>query len=204
MLELIQGEGGVVPLDKEVVSTTAELCAQRDILLIVDEVQTGIGRTGTLFCCEQYGILPDILTSAKGLGGGLPLGAILFGEKAEGALGKGDHASTFGANPAACAGACEILRRLDAEFLDEVRSKGRHIRERLSGMPHVTSVSGMGMMLGAELDGADIKDVLAAGIQEGVLALSAKKKLRLLPPLNIPRSDLDRGLYALERALASL
>jgi acetylornithine/N-succinyldiaminopimelate aminotransferase len=204
MLELVQGEGGVIPLKAETVAAIAGMCAQRDILLIIDEVQTGIGRTGTLFCCEQYGIVPDIMTVAKGLGGGLPLGAVLFGEKAEAALGKGDHATTFGANPAVCAGACEVLRRMDASFLGEVRHKGQYIQERLLAMPHIASVTGIGMMLGAELTGADIKAVLAAGIREGVLLLSAKNKLRLLPPLSIPDADLDRGLDALRRALASL
>ncbi|HML46610.1 MAG TPA: aminotransferase class III-fold pyridoxal phosphate-dependent enzyme, partial [Clostridia bacterium] len=128
MIEMVQGEGGVWPLDAEYVHGIADYCRDNDVLLIVDEVQTGIGRTGTLFAYQQFGIQPDIVSCAKGLGGGLPIGAVLFGERTEGVLVKGDHATTFGAGPALCAGALEVLARLDEEFLEEVRKKGEHIR----------------------------------------------------------------------------
>ena len=204
IMELVQGEGGVIPLKHAMVQDIADICREQDILLIIDEVQTGAGRTGTLFCFEQYGIMPDIVTAAKGLGGGLPFGVILFSGRAQGALAKGDHATTFGANPAICAGACEVLRRLDDAFLQNVKRKGQYIRDILQTLPHIKSVTGMGLMLGAELEGADVADVLASGIREGVLLLSAKKKLRLLPPLTIMYDDMDRGLAALRRALESL
>lgn len=205
LMELIQGEGGVLPMDKDYVRKVAEYCENNDILLIVDEVQTGVGRTGSLYCFEQYGINPDLVTSAKGIGGGLPLAAVLFGEKVEDVFNPGDHATTFGGNPVACAGALEVLRRLDDEFLAEVVKKGEYIRKRVSKMPHVCGIAGMGLMLGIELkDGIKAADVVRAGIGNGVLLLTAKAKVRLLPPLSITYDELDEALDALEKTLSNI
>lgn len=205
MMELIQGEGGVLPVDAEYVKQAAEFCREKDMLLIIDEVQTGVGRTGSLYCFEQYGIEPDILTSAKGLGGGLPLAAVLFGERTENVLKPGDHATTFGGNPAACAGGVEIINRLDREFLNDVKKKGEYIRSELLKMPHVAGVSGMGLMIGIEpKDGIKPADAVKAGLETGVLLLTAKSKIRLLPPLSITYDEIDEGLKALEEALKKL
>ncbi len=202
MIELIQGEGGVMPLDKDFVLQAERLCKERDILLIVDEVQTGVGRTGKLFAFQHYGISPDIVTTAKGIGGGLPLGCVLFGEKTEKVLVAGDHATTFGGNPVATAGAKHILERMDDSFLDEVEQKGKYIKEKLLGMPHVIGCDGMGMMIGVRLDDSvKAADVVKKGIENGVLALTAKVKLRLLPPLTITYREIDEGLSAVEKAL---
>ncbi|NLG24396.1 MAG: aspartate aminotransferase family protein [Clostridiales bacterium] len=201
MIELVQGEGGVMPLDRGYVRAMAQLCAERDLLLIVDEVQTGMGRTGTLFAFQQYGLLPDVVTCAKGLGGGLPIGAALMGERAMNVLGPGDHASTFGGNPAVCAGAQAVLDRLNENLLAEVAKKGDYIGRRLREMPHVTAVDGMGLMLGATLQGVEAADVVKAGLRRGVMTLTAKKKLRLLPPLTIATAELELGLTRLEAAL---
>ena len=203
MMELIQGEGGVLPVDPEYVKAVAEFCADNDILLIIDEVQTGVGRTGSLYAFQQYGISPDLVTSAKGIGGGLPLAAVLFGDKTANVFNPGDHATTFGGNPVACAGAVEIMNRLDDDFLSEVTKKGEYIRERVLKMPHVKGIAGMGLMLGIELeDGIKSADIVRAGIQNGVLLLTAKAKVRLLPPLTITYDDLDQALAALEKTLA--
>lgn len=204
MLELVQGEGGVLPLERSYVQQVAALCAEKDVLLIVDEVQTGVGRTGTLYAFEQFGILPDLVTSAKGLGGGLPLGAVLFSAKTEHALGAGDHATTFGGNPVVCAGAKVVLSRLDEAFLASVRAKAETLRARIAAMPHVAGIYGLGMMIGVELEGATAKDAVHAGFAHGVLLLTAKTRLRLLPPLTITDAELQKGADALEAALASL
>lgn len=201
MIEMVQGEGGVLPLDADYVTALAEYCHARDILLIVDEVQTGIGRTGTLFAYEQFGITPDIVTCAKGLGGGLPVGAVLFGKKTAGVLAAGEHATTFGGNPVVCAGAKAVLERMDEAFLTEVHAKAEHIRAKLLKMPHIKAVSGLGMMLGATLDGVSARDVVMAGIQNGVLTLTAKDRLRLLPPLSITWEELDGALSKIEKTL---
>ena len=203
MMELIQGEGGVLPVAPEYVKAVEKFCADNDILLIIDEVQTGVGRTGSLYAFQQYGISPDLVTSAKGIGGGLPLAAVLFGEKTANVFNPGDHATTFGGNPVACAGAVEIMNRLDDDFLSEVTKKGEYIRERVLKMPHVKGIAGMGLMLGIELDdGIKSADIVRAGIQNGVLLLTAKAKVRLLPPLTITYDDLDQALAALEKTLA--
>jgi len=204
MMEMVQGEGGIVPLDASYVQAVAEYCRARDILVVVDEVQTGIGRTGTLFACQQYGIEPDIITCAKGLGAGLPIGAALLGEKAQNVLGPGDHGSTFGANPVACAGAMEVLNRLDEAMLEGVREKGAYIQEKLKRLRGVKAVTGLGLMLGVELEGFTAQQLVAEGIKKGVLTLTAKKKLRLLPPLTITYAEIDRGLAALTAAIGSL
>ncbi|WP_337611316.1 aspartate aminotransferase family protein [Anaerotignum faecicola] len=203
MMELVQGEGGVMPLEKEYVQAVYAACQERDILFIVDEVQTGVGRTGTFYSYQQFGIQPDLVSSAKGLGGGLPIGAVLFGEKTQDTLIPGDHGSTFGGNPVVCAGAVEVLNRMDDTSLQNVTAKGRHMREEIEKMPHVTSVAGMGMMLGIELD-IDVKPVVTALMENGLLVLTAKHKMRLLPPLNIAQTELEKGLSILKNTLAAL
>jgi len=204
MMELVQGEGGVMPLDNSYVDAVVSYCHEHDILVIADEVQTGVGRTGTLYCFEQFGFLPDIMTSAKGLGGGLPFGAVLFNEKAMEALKPGDHATTFGGNPIAAAGSVAVLSRMTDEFLGEVVKKGAYFKEKLMALPRVKDVTGLGLMIGIELDGVSAPEVVIKGIEQGVLTLTAKTKLRLLPPLSITYEQIDQGLAALERALASL
>lgn len=203
MMELVQGEGGVMPLEKEYVQAVYAACQKKDILFIVDEVQTGVGRTGTFYSYQQFGIQPDLVSSAKGLGGGLPIGAVLFGEKTQDTLIPGDHGSTFGGNPVVCAGTVEVLNRMDDTFLQNVTAKGRHMREEIEKMPHVTSVAGMGMMLGIELD-IDVKPVVTALMENGLLVLTAKHKMRLLPPLNIAQTELEKGLSILKNTLAAL
>ena len=203
MMEMVQGEGGVTPLEKEYVQAVYNVCQEKDILFIVDEVQTGIGRTGSFYSYQQFGIMPDLVSSAKGLGGGLPIGAVLFGEKTEEVLVPGDHGSTFGGNPVVCAGAVEILNRMDDAFLAEVAKKGAYIKEELLKMNHVTGVAGMGMMLGIELD-IDVKPIVTTLMENGLLVLTAKHKMRLLPPLNISQEELDKGLQILKDTLANI
>ena len=203
MMELIQGEGGVMPLDKEYVKQVRQLCDEKDIILIVDEVQTGVGRTGKLFCFQNYDIMPDVVSVAKGIGGGLPLGCVMFSEKTENVLVAGDHATTFGGNPVATAGAEYILKTMDDAFLKDVEKKGKYMREKILAMPHVVGIDGLGLMMGIRLDDSIISsDVVKKGIENGVLLLTAKTKVRLLPPLNITYDEIDRGLEALEKALS--
>lgn len=205
MMELIQGEGGVMPLSKEYVKAVSDLCEENDILLIIDEVQTGVGRTGELFAFQNFDINPDIVTTAKGIGGGLPLGCVMFGEKTENTFVPGDHATTFGGNPVATAGAAYILGKMDEAFLNEVKEKGEYIKEKLLKMPLVVGVDGMGMMLGVRLkEGVKAADIVKKGIEGGVLALTAKTKLRLLPPLTISYDEIDDGLAAIEKALSEI
>ena len=201
MIELIQGEGGVVPLDSGFVNELAQIARENDILLICDEIQTGSGRTGKLLASMNYGITPDIVTAAKGLAGGLPLGATLFGEKTAGVLGPGDHGSTFGGNPVCCAGAVSILERIDDELLREVRSKSDYIFGELSGAEGVSAVTGMGLMLGIETK-KSAQDVLSACMERGVLVLTAKNRIRLLPPLNIPFDLLKKAVGVIKSACA--
>lgn len=203
MMELIQGEGGVMPLDKTYVKEVEALCKEKDIILIVDEVQTGVGRTGKLFCFQNYDITPDVVTTAKGIGGGLPLGCVMFSEKTENVLTAGDHATTFGGNPVATAGAEYILKTMDETFLDEVKAKGEYMREKILKMPHVVGIDGLGLMMGIRLDEDKVSaEVVKKGIEKGVLLLTAKAKVRLLPPLNITYDEIDRGLEALCAALS--
>lgn len=201
MIECIQGEGGVTVMEKGFISRLAAFCAAEDILLIVDEVQTGNGRTGSLYAYMRYGIMPDIVTTAKGLAGGLPLGATLLGEKVEFVLGAGDHGSTFGGNPVSCAGALSVLNRLDEKFLAEVREKGEYIVSQLSGAPGVESVSGLGLMIGIKTV-KPVAQVLESCREKGVLCLTAKSKLRLLPPLNIPMDILKTAMDVIKAACA--
>ncbi|MCI9575488.1 MAG: aspartate aminotransferase family protein [Clostridiales bacterium] len=203
-IELIQGEGGVRPLSPEFVRELAAFCKNRDILLMVDEVQTGIARTGKLFCYEHFGIQPDVITSAKGLGGGLPIGACLCTEALGQVLNSGMHGSTFGGNPVACAGALSVLERVSEQpFLKEVTEKGAYLQEKLSKIEGVSEVRGMGMMLGAVLENTQAKDVAAACVEHGLLILTAKTLLRLLPPLNISYEEIDRGMEILEQVIRS-
>ena len=193
MIECIQGEGGVIPLKKEFVTGLAAFCAEEGLLLLVDEVQTGNGRTGALYAYMNYGVQPDIISTAKGIGGGLPLGAVLFGEKTEFTLGAGDHGSTFGGNPVCCAGALSILNRIDDSLLAEVREKSEMIFRKLQGAPGIEDVAGMGLMIGVKTV-KPAADVLKACMEKGVLCLTAKDRVRLLPALNIPMALLEQAL----------
>lgn len=201
MVEIIQGEGGVANLEQGFVKEVEALCRQKDMVFIVDEVQTGIGRTGKLFAYEYFDVKPDIVTFAKGIGGGLPIGGALFGEKVCDVLRPGNHGTTYGGNPVACAGALEVLERMDEAFLKEVREKGDYMKEKLSAFPQVASVSGMGLMIGVELKEKDAKKVVAHALENGLMALTAKEKIRLLPPLTITYEEIDKGLKILEHAL---
>ena len=202
MLEFIQGEGGVIPMDKNFAAQVYEYCAANDILFIADEVQTGVGRTGRFLCSEHYGIKPDITTLAKGLGGGLPIGAMLAGEKCESVMGAGTHGSTFGGNPVVCAGGRYVLSRIDDKLLSEVKEKGEYIKSRLSGVKRVKSVSGLGLMLGIELEEKKAADVVKECISRGVIPLTAKDKVRLLPPLVITMEQLEKAVDVLARVIA--
>lgn len=202
MLEFIQGEGGVIPQNKQFIAQVYEYCAANDILFIADEVQTGVGRTGRFLCSEHYGIKPDITTLAKGLGGGLPIGAMLAGEKCESVMGAGAHGSTFGGNPVVCAGGRYVLSRIDDKLLSEVKEKGEYIKSRLSGVKGVKSVSGLGLMLGIELEEKKAADVVKECISRGVIPLTAKDKVRLLPPLVITMEQLEKAVDVLARVIA--
>ena len=201
LIECIQGEGGVVPLSKEYVQGVRELTEEKDVLLMVDEVQTGNGRTGALYAYMNYGIKPDVVSTAKGLAGGLPLGATLLGEKVENVLGFGDHGSTFGGNPVSCAAACSIIRRIDDALLEEVKEKSRYLFDALNGAPGIEGVTGMGLMIGIKTM-KPASEVIAACIDKGVLCLSAKDKVRLLPALNIPMKQLEIAVKAILEACA--
>lgn len=201
MFELVQGEGGVTPLTKEFVDCIAEICAERDILMVCDEVQTGNGRTGSLYAWMQYGIVPDVMSTAKGLGGGLPIGACLFGEKTEHTLTAGTHGSTFGGNPAVCAGALNILSRIDDALLAEVKVKSEYIKRELDGAPGVESVAGLGLMLGIKTI-KPLNDVVAACRENGVLVLTAHGKMRLLPALNIPMELVENAIGVIKSCCA--
>ena len=201
MIECIQGEGGVIPLSQEFVQGLAAFAAQEDILLIVDEVQTGNGRTGALYAYMNYGVQPDIVSTAKGLGGGLPLGATLLGDKVQDTLQPGDHGSTFGGNPVCCAGAVSILSRMDETFLAQVREKSDYVFAALSGAPGVETVTGMGLMIGIKT-AKPAPDVVKACMEQGVLCLTAKDKVRLLPALNIPMETLKEAVGIIKAACA--
>ncbi len=197
MVECIQGEGGVRVVDPDFLRGAAEFCREQDILFIVDEVQTGNGRTGRLYAYMNFGITPDIVSTAKGLGGGLPLGACLLGEKVQDVFHPGDHGSTFGGNPVCCAGALSILERLDDAFLAEVRAKGDCIRSALTGAPGVEYLSGLGLMVGIKTV-KSAAEVVAKCNERGVLCLTAKDKVRLLPALNIPMDLLEEAIAVLK------
>ena len=197
MLECVQGEGGVMPLTKEYVQAAQRLAKEKDIPLIIDEVQTGNGRTGTLYAYMQFGITPDIVSTAKGLGGGLPIGACLMGEKVSGVLGAGDHGSTYGGNPVCCAGALSVISRLDDQLLAEVQEKSAYVFSTLEGAEGVEAVSGMGLMIGIKTV-KPAKEIVTACMEQGVLCLTAKDKVRLLPALNIPMETLKKAIEILK------
>lgn len=198
LIEVVQGEGGVIALNKDYVKEVFEYCNENDILFIVDEVQTGIGRTGTLLASEQFGIKPDVTTLAKGLGGGLPVGAILCNDKTKNVLKFSDHGTTFGGNPIVCAGVKVVLDSLD---LKSIKEKGEYIKTKLLSINEISSISGLGMMIGIELKTKEVPKTLEKCLENGLIILSAKSKLRMLPPLNISYEEIDEGLKILEQVL---
>ncbi len=201
MIECVQGEGGVLPISQSFANTVARLTAENDIPLIVDEVQTGNGRTGSMYAYMQYGLKPDIVSTAKGLGGGLPIGATLMGEKVENVLGAGDHGSTYGGNPVCSAGALSVVNRLNDKLFAEVKEKSDYIFNALNGAKGIQSVSGMGLMIGIKTEKA-AKEVVLACIEKGVLCLTAKDKVRLLPALNIPMDVLKQAIETIKAVCA--
>ena len=201
MLETVQGEGGVNPLDEKFVKAVEEICKKEDIVLIIDEVQTGNGRCGKLYSYQNYGIFPDVVSTAKGLGGGLPIGATLMSEKVQGVLSFGDHGSTYGANPVACAGAKSVIDRLTDEFLAEVNEKSAYVFNKIGKMKGVISVSGRGLMIGIKTE-RNAKEVVMECLQKGVMCLTAKDKVRLLPALNISYELLDKALSVIAEVCA--
>lgn len=198
MLECVQGEGGVLPLTAEFLQAAQKLADEKDIPLIIDEVQTGNGRTGKLYAYMNFDLRPDIVSTAKGLGGGLPIGACLMGQKVENVLGAGDHGSTYGGNPVCCAGALQVIQRLSDDFLLQVREKSEYIFNQLQGADGIESVSGMGLMIGIKTV-KPAKDIVMQCMQQGVLCLTAKDKVRLLPALNIPMEQLQNAVAVIKK-----
>ncbi len=201
LIECVQGEGGVIPLEKGFAAELSDYLQANDILLMVDEVQTGNGRSGSLYAYMEYGLKPDVVSTAKGLAGGLPLGATLLNEKVQNVLGFGDHGSTFGGNPVCCAGALSILKRLDDSFLSEVKAKSEYLFRELGSMEGVEAVSGLGLMIGIKTV-KPAGDVVKKGIENGVLCLTAKDKVRLLPALNIPMAQLQEAVERIRKSIA--
>ncbi len=204
MLELVQGEGGVLPLDQDFVRKTAGLCAKRDWLLLIDEVQTGVGRTGTLFAFQQYGLAPDVVSFAKGIAGGLPFGGVMANERCRDVFAPGTHGTTFGGNPIAAAAACHVLERMDEAFLALVREKGDYLRTQVEelSLPCLGATRGLGLMIGVEVKaGWTNRELAARLIENGLLVLTAGPGLRFLPPLTITREEMDRGLAILKETL---
>lgn len=203
MFEYIQGEGGVMALEQSFVDEIFALSEKKDVLTIADEVQTGVGRTGKFLAGDNFGKKADIITLAKGIAGGIPMGACLAGDKCANVLTPGTHGSTFGGNPIACAGGLAVLKKAaDEDFLAEVTAKGEYIRKKVLKMPNVKSISGMGLMIGIELDnGKEAKEIVKKALDKGLLLLTAKEKVRLLPPLTISYEELDKGLTILEELL---
>ncbi len=198
MMELVQGEGGVMALNRDFVEDVCAFAKENNILVVIDEVQTGNGRSGELYAFREYGITPDIVSTAKGLAGGLPLGATLFFDKTEFTLKAGLHGSTFGGNPIACAGAINILNRLDRQMLDSVKAKSKYIFDELQNAEGIKSVSGLGLMIGIETEG-DVSVILAKCMEQGILPIKAKNKLRLLPALNIPMDLLEKSIDIIKK-----
>ncbi len=202
MMEFVQGEGGVNCLDKDFVDAVFKICNEKDILVIADEVQTGAGRTGKFLASQNFGVNPDITTMAKGLAGGMPIGACLASEKCSEVLCKGTHGSTFGGNPVACAGGNVVIDKVTADgFLNEVTAKGDYFKKKLEMLDEVVSVSGMGLMIGIQLKTKKAIDVAAMAIENGLLVLTAKEKVRFLPPLNITYDEIDKGMEIFARIL---
>ena len=203
MLEMVQGEGGVIPMDEGFVQGLAQLCREKDVLLLIDEVQTGIGRTGRFFAYQGYGVQPDVVTCAKGIAGGLPMGACLVSERLGDILQPGQNGSTFGGNPIASAAARVVVRRVsEPDFLQSVAEKGAYFREKLEAMPQVEYVRGRGLMLGVKLKEKDAHDVLVQCAKAGLLILTAKELVRFLPPLTITQEDINQGLAIFQQVLA--
>lgn len=203
MIEVVQGEGGINVLEQSFVDEIVKLANQNDLLIIVDEVQTGNGRTGKFYGYMHFGFTPDIVTTAKGLGGGLPIGATIFGEKTCDVLGAGNHGSTFGGNPVCAAGAVSIVKRIDQDFMQNIAKKSQYIIDELKDCDGVVSVSGLGLMLGVEVK-ANNKEIVNKCIEKGLLVLTAKNKLRLLPALNISDELLKKGVDILKQAIAEV
>ena len=204
MMELVQGEGGVLPLDKAYVQAVAKLCAERDWLLLVDEVQTGVGRTGSLFAFQQYGILPDVVSFAKGIAGGLPMSGILASEKCRNVLGPGMHATTFGANPVCAAAGLVVQETLSDDFLREVTAKGEYLRGAIEALdlPCFGKTRGLGLMIGIEVkEGYTNKEIAGKLIENGLLVLTAGPGMRLLPPLVISKEEMDQGVATMKKVL---
>ena len=204
MVELIQGEGGVLPLDREFVEKAADLCAKRDWLFLVDEVQTGVGRTGSLFAFQQYGVQPDAVSFAKGIAGGLPFGGVMANERCRDVFTPGTHGTTFGGNPIAAAAACHVLDRMDGAFLAQVTEKGDYLRAQVEelALPCLGKTRGMGLMTGVEVkEGWTNRDLAAKLIKNGLLVLTAGPGLRFLPPLTITQEEMDKGLAILKETL---
>ena len=205
MFELVQGEGGVLPLDKEFVHAVAALCAKRDWLLLIDEVQTGVGRTGSLFAFQQYGIQPDVVSFAKGIAGGLPFGGIMANEKCAQVFTPGTHGTTFGGNPVAAAAACYVLDTLTEDFLLQVQEKGDYLRSQIEAMelPCLGVTRGLGMMIGIEVKGDKTnRELMAKLLEHGLMCLTAGPGLRMLPPLVITKEEMDKGLAIMKEALS--
>ena len=204
LMELVQGEGGVLPLDKEYVQQVKALCEEKDWLLLVDEVQTGVGRTGSLFAFQQYGVLPDVVSFAKGIAGGLPMSGILASEKCRNVLGPGTHATTFGANPVCAAAGLVVQETLTDAFLEEVKAKGAYLRQQIEALdlPCFGKTRGMGLMIGIEVkEGYNKGDIAAKLIENGLLVLTAGPGMRLLPPLVITKEEMDQGLTIMKKTL---
>jgi len=199
MIECIQGEGGVLPLDASYIKAVRELTQKNDIIMVVDEVQTGNGRSGQLYSYMNFGIKPDVVSTAKGLAGGLPLGATLISDKCKDVLGFGDHGSTFGGNPVSCAAAVSILSRIDDKLLEEVRKKSAYVFDAFKNAPGVQSISGLGLMIGIKAE-KPASEVVAKCMENGVLCLTAKDKVRLLPALNIPMDVLEKAVAVIKDA----
>ena len=203
MMEVVQGEGGVLPLTEEFLGAADKLAHENDIPLMIDEVQTGNGRSGKLYSYMNYPIQPDIVSTAKGLGGGLPIGATLLGEKVQNVLGYGDHGSTYGGNPVACAGAVSVLERITDDFLDGVKERSAYVFSALEGAAGVESVTGLGLMIGVKTV-APAGEIVKKCMEKGVLCLTAKDKIRLLPALNIPMEDLKYAVQTLKETAEEL
>ena len=198
LIECVQGEGGVIALEKDFVQGIEKICKQNDIIFMIDEVQTGNGRTGELYAYMNYGVKPDVITTAKGLGGGLPIGCCMMNQKTEKVLGFGDHGSTYGGNPVCAIGAINVIERLTPEFLSEVKAKSQYVFESLNGAKGIISVSGLGLMVGIKTE-KDAKTVVNECINRGVVCLTAKDKVRLLPALNIPMEDLKIAIETIKQ-----
>ena len=200
MIEIVQGEGGINTLNKEYLDEIEKITTENEILLVIDEVQTGNGRTGSMYAFMQFGLTPDIVSTAKGLAGGLPMGATMFGERVENVLPAGSHGSTFGGNPVCANAALSVVNRIDDKLLEAVKENSKYLKEKLLKINGVKSVSGLGYMLGIEIEG-DAKAVASKCIENGLLVLTAKTKIRLLPALNISRDEIDQALAIFEKVL---